>query len=92
MKRLHLVLNFAWYDETVSGRKRVEYREKTDKAGNPTKWKRQIWDQREKLTHVRFQRGYSTETETYRITKIDEGTCPLLGWDGRYYRIHFCDE
>lgn len=89
MKRLHLVLNFAWYDEIVCGRKRIEYRRKTDASGKPSKWKREIWEQREKLTHVRFQRGYTRTTETFKIEKIDEGPCPYSGWDGDFFRIHF---
>ena len=89
MKTLHLVLNFAWYDETESGRKRIEYRSKIHKDGTYTKWRKQIWGQRDKLTHVRFQRGYTSTNETYEIVKIDEGECPLSGWDYRYYRIHF---
>ena len=89
MKRLHLVLTYQWYDETISGRKRIEYRSKTNKHGKPSKWKKLIWEQRDILTHVRFQRGYTSTAQTYKIKKIDEGICPIEGWDDRYYRIHF---
>ena len=80
---LFLVLTYHWYDETVSGRKRIEYREMK------THWTRLIWNRRETLTHVTFSRGYTDTRTRYEITKIDVGPCPIPGWSGDYYRIYF---
>jgi len=81
MKILHLVLTHHWYDLTVSGEKIFEYREKTPY------WKKRIWDKRGELTHVRFSKGYSSETTLRRIVDIDIMSCPYEGWEGRYYTI-----
>ena len=80
---LHLVLTYQWYDETESGRKRTEYRKMT------ARWKKLIWDRRHEITHVRFARGYTSEMRTYEVHRIDVGKCPIHGWDGMFYRIHF---
>lgn len=82
--RLHLVLTYHWYDEIDRGAKRIEYRAMSDR------WRRQIWDCRHKITHVRFARGYTSTMRTFLVEKIDIGKCPIDGWDGDYYRIHFC--
>ena len=84
-KTLHLVLTHHWFDEILTGRKNVEYR-----AMSPY-WKRLIWERRHKITHVRFQRGYSKspKTITFPVFLIDVGECPILGWGSRYFRIHF---
>lgn len=83
--KLHLVLTHHWYDETTSGRKRIEYRKITPR------WARLIWERRSEIAFVRFARGYTATTATYRVTQIDVGPCPIQGWDGDYYRIHFTD-
>lgn len=80
---LHLVLTHHWYDQTESGAKRTEYRTMTER------WKRQIWDRRERITAVRFARGYTSRTLTRSVESIDVGPCPIPGWSGDYYRIHF---
>jgi hypothetical protein len=80
---LHLVLTAHWYDETVRGAKRIEYRDITEH------WLKRIWERRDKITHVRFSRGYTKTAQTFRVRKIDLGRCPIPGWDGAYYRIHF---
>ena len=80
---LHLVLTFDWYDETVEGQKRIEYRVMTER------WKKQIWDRRDEITHVRFARGYTATMKTFEVVKIDKGDCPIHGWDDKYFRIHF---
>jgi hypothetical protein len=80
---LFLVLTHNWYDETESGRKRVEYRAITPK------WRGQIWDNREQLKTVRFARGYTSRQIVCQITAIDIGPCPIPGWEGNFYRIHF---
>lgn len=80
---LHLVLTHHWYDETVSGRKSIEYRKIN------YHWRRLIWSRRNEITHVRFARGYTKTTATYEVEKIDTGLCPIPGWNGRYFRIHF---
>ena len=82
-KVLHLVLTYHWYDETVLGSKRIEYRAKTDR------WRRLIWDKRFDYTHVRFARGYTSTVQEYRIQFIDEGACPIPTWCDSYFRIHF---
>lgn len=82
-KLLHLVLTYNWYDETVKGSKRIEYREMTDR------WRKIIWDKRSEYTHVRFARGYTSETTTFSVTDITIGSCPIDGWDKEYFRIHF---
>ena len=42
------------------------------------KWRKQIWEKRDTAT-----------TQTFAIDKIDIGECPIEGWNGHYYRIHF---
>ena len=83
---LHLVLTYHWFDEIMAGRKIIEYR-----AMSPH-WKRLIWDRRNQIAKVRFQRGFERDPlRTARsVTKIDIGPCPYAGWSGDYYRIHFC--
>lgn len=82
---LHLVLTYHWFEEVSSGRKCIEYR-----AMTPF-WTRRIWDRRDKIKKVRFQRGYERDPlRTARVvTKIDIGPCPYDGWNGNYYRIYF---
>jgi len=80
---LHLVLKHYWFHATVYGDKRIEYREMTDH------WKKRIWDRKEEITTVRFSRGYTSEVVEYAVDLIDVGPCPIEGWDGYYYRIHF---
>ncbi|MGJ8674046.1 hypothetical protein [Rubritalea sp.] len=82
-KVLHLVLTYYWYDRTARGMKDVEYRRMCDQ------WRRLIWERREEITHVRFQRGYTSENRTFEVCKIDIGECPIYGWDEEYYRVHF---
>jgi len=99
MKTLHLVLTHHWFKETWEGRKRVEYRAMTTiaKTGKfkgkrvASLWMTRIWFQRETITHVRFMRGYTSTTATFRVEKIDIGPCPIEGWTGNYIRIHFTD-
>jgi len=83
MRILHLVLTYYWYDQIIIGNKRIEYRNITDR------WKRLIWLLRKEYTHVRFARGYTSIMKTYEIKNIDIGCCPIEGWCGKYYRIHF---
>ena len=82
---LHLVLTEYWYDEIDAGRKLTEYRAMSDH------WKRLIWGRRDKITHVRFQRGFKKNPPkmTYEVSEIDVGKCPYEGWDDDYFRIHF---
>ena len=80
---LHLVLTHHWYDQTENGTKRTEYRAMTER------WKRQIWERRESISAVRFARGYTSRTLTRSVESIDIGPCPIPGWAGDYYRIHF---
>jgi hypothetical protein len=80
---IHLPLTFHWYDETEAGRKGTEYRAMTDK------WRKEIWEKRHELTTVVFRRGFTKRTLTRKITLIDIGPCPIPGWSGDYYRIHF---
>lgn len=82
---LKLVQTFHWYDETQSGRKRVEYRKMSPH------WKKLIWDKRAALTHVRFQRGFHPpiQQQTFAIAQIDIGSCPIDGWNDQYYRVFF---
>jgi len=80
---LHLVLTYHWFDEIESGRKRKEYREMSPH------WKRLIWDRRDKITHVRFARGYTSKTMTFPVEKIMKERCPYDGWDDVYYTLSF---
>jgi hypothetical protein len=80
---LRLVLTHHWFDETASGRKVTEYRAMTDW------WRRLIWDRREQIHAVRFDRGYSKRKITRKVTRIDIGPCPIPGWSGNFYRVHF---
>ncbi len=80
---LHLVLTHHWYDQTESGAKLTEYRAITPR------WKRMIWDRRNEITHVRFSRGYTSRTLTRAVEMVSIGDCPIPGWEGQYFRIHF---
>ena len=82
---LHLVLTRHWYDETAAGRKRIEYR-----AMSP-QWMRRIYEARASIQLVRFARGYTKTTQLFAVTLIDIGPCPIPGWSGDFYRIHFTD-
>lgn len=88
---LKLTLTHLWYDETASGRKRVEYRSMTDECGKPSRWYSQIWLKRHQITRVRFSRGYTPTTLLFDVVKIDIGPCPIPGWEGDFYRLHFKD-
>lgn len=80
---LHLPLTHHWYDETERGTKCIEYRVMIPR------WEKQIWQKRDQITHVRFSRGYTSRTITRQVERIDIGPCPIPGWAGEYYRIHF---
>jgi hypothetical protein len=67
----------------VSGRKRIEYREMS------RRWMQLIYDRKDQIKKIRFARGYTKTTTTYDVDKIDIGSCPIYGWDGKYIRIHF---
>jgi hypothetical protein len=86
---LKLNLTFHWYDETAAGRKRVEYRATTKEDGKPSRWYGEIWLKRNEITAVRFARGFTPTTITFAVVKIDIGPCPIPGWEGDFYRIHF---
>jgi len=80
---LNLVLTYHWYDEVLSGRKRIEYREITHY------WCKRIWLKRDTFKTVTFARGYTNEVIRYNVTEIDMGVCPYPEWPEQYYRIHF---
>jgi len=80
---LNLVLTHQWFDQTEAGMKRIEYR-----AITPY-WMRRIYEARDTLTHVQFSRGYTARRIKFKITTIDIGPCPIPGWEGDYFRIHF---
>ena len=80
---LSLVLTHHWYDMTERGEKHVEYRSCTPR------WTRLIWDRRNRITHVRFSRGYTRRTMTFRVDHIFIGACPIEGWTGCFYCIRF---
>lgn len=80
---LTLTLTHHWFDQTESGAKRIEYRAMTPH------WKRLIWDRRDRIKRVRFSRGYTKRTLTFAVSHIDIGPCPIEGWHGDFYRIHF---
>ncbi len=96
---LHLVLTHHWYDETASGRKRVEYRAMKSiithglfkGARRDSIWLNMIWNKRDQIKHVCFSRGYTSTRQTFAVTKIDIGPCPIPTWTGQYFRIHFED-
>jgi hypothetical protein len=80
---LRLVLTHHWYDLTERGEKLIEYRQMTPF------WNRMIWKRRLSITKVCFQRAYTQTRITRRVDFIDAGACPIPGWAGEYYRIHF---
>ena len=97
---INLVLTHHWFDETKSGRKRVEYRSqqtynwKTYQFG-PSVWVFRLWNKRHMLKTVSFTRGYTPTKIRFRITKIDKGPCPIKGFGSEneeFIRIHFTDE
>lgn len=57
----------------------------------PTKWMHQIWQRRHGIKKVRFSRAYTATTQTFAVVKIDIGPCPIPGWTGDFYRIHFTE-
>ncbi len=85
---LHLVLTHHWYDETTKAvdPKRIEYR-----AMSP-RWMVLIYERRHLIQFVRFARGYTKTTQTFAVSLIDIGPCPIPGWDGDYIRIHFTEK
>ena len=82
---LHLVLTHHWYEEIIAGRKWCEYRKLCPH------WKRLIEDRADRITHVRFQRGFKKNPPkiTFEVECIDIGDCPYDGWDDEYYRVFF---
>lgn len=80
---LHLVLTHHWFDEIRAGRKRIEYRAIT------AHWRNRIWKKRQYIKTVTFARGYTSETLTFNVVKIDMGHCPYPEWCALHYRIHF---
>jgi len=85
MDTLKLVLTNKWFDAHVDGSKRIEYRRMC------AFWKTRIWDKRYELKNVRFQRAFNPPVKFawFEIIKIDIGSCPIDGWGGNYYRVHF---
>lgn len=83
---LHLVLKSHWFAETRAGRKRIEYRVMSDT------WAKRIWEKRDQIKTVTFSRGYTKNQIRFAVTLIDIGPCPIAGWPGDFYRIHFTDE
>lgn len=81
--KLHLMLHGKWFDTTLYGDKRVEYRQ------IKPRWTKQIWEKRDTLKTIVLHRGYTNNVIRATITKIDIGPCPYPGWDGDYYRIWF---
>lgn len=79
---LHLVLTYYWFDELKNGTKSIEYRKMSEH------WRRLIWDRKELISSVTFQRGYTQNRLTLKVSRIDKGECPYPGWDSIYYRIH----
>ncbi len=80
--QLNLVLTYHWYDEYEAGNKRIEYRVMSEN------WRRKIWERRDEISSVRFQRGYTKTASVYAVQDIDVGPCPYDGWDDEYYRIY----
>lgn len=94
MKKIIFNLKREWYDKIASGEKTVEFRRFC-----------RYWDVRLRnammhtngliLPHQEFvavfRLGYSRKYPDIerRVTKIDVGSCPYEGWEGRYFRIHF---
>ena len=83
MAGLHLVLTSKWWKEIEDGRKRVDYR-----VMSPH-WEKRLWEKRDQITNVTFQRGYSDMKMNYRVVGIDIGPCEYEGWPGDYYRVWF---
>ena len=64
MKTLDLVLKHKWYDMIESGEKTEEYRE------IKPYWIRRINSVGERISHVRFRKGYSKTSMMFRIDKV----------------------
>lgn len=60
---IDLVLTYKWYDMILSGEKKEEYRDLK-------KWHKRLG---KPFTHVRFHRGYTMTTQTYKIDAIKIG-------------------
>lgn len=58
-KMVHLILTGHWFDETVSGRKTIEYRD------NTRYWRRRLI--KGNPCFAVFHRGYTRVTATYEI-------------------------
>lgn len=80
---LSLVLTYHWFDQIVYGDKRTEYRKMSPH------WLKMIWERKDRITHVRFRRGYTKTSIKCPVANIDIGPCPYDGWDDEYYRIYF---
>ena len=67
MKTLHLVLKFKWYDMIARGEKKEEYRSIS------SFWLKKINDGSALCDKVRFHRGYTDTTMTFKIKDIKVG-------------------
>lgn len=79
---LHLVLTGYWFNEMLEGRKDIEYRNTSQY------WTKRIWVRRDKIAYAKFSCGYTKNTITRPVLKIDIGSCEYKEWQGIYYRLH----
>ena len=59
--------------------------------GTASRWYGQIWTKRHQITRVRFSRGYTPTSQLFAVLKIDIGPCPIPGWVGDFYRVHYTE-
>lgn len=64
---LELILNHHYYRMIESGNKDEEYRRMCNH------WKNRIWKNRDKITAVRFHKGYTSENMTFKVNSIRVG-------------------
>lgn len=61
----HLILTYYWFDEILSGRKKVEYRR------NCSHWRKRLLNG--SLDYVVLHRGYTPTTMTWKVKKVKLG-------------------
>ena len=76
-KGLHLILKFKWFDLIASGKKRIEYRRDCEF------WRKRI--RRKEI--VTFHRGYTKETVTFKIDRIQIGRGTIEIHLGKRYKF-----
>jgi len=81
-----LSLKRKWFAKIWNGEKTIEYRRVTPKYRKLATW---IGEARGVFMMFYIGMMKTGPRMLVQVSKIDVGPCPLEGFDGEYYRIHF---